>query len=100
MDQIRLDEIRAMHWYPDKYPAHAFLLKHIEEQDAKIEQLLSDLRKAELLCYDFVSMSIGIGGEVRGVHQCKACAKKFRSWESGDKHAENCIFAILEREKT
>lgn len=53
MDQERLDEIRAMRWHPDKYPAHALvfeLLAHIKEQRAKIEQLREAAKIAAQIC--------------------------------------------------
>ncbi len=96
-----LDEIARLHALVEQRAARSLKAawageQHIAELDAKNKQLVAALRLAESLCYDNVSFSVSLDGKVRGVHQCKACFAVFRSWEPGDKHTDDCVFAILE----
>lgn len=103
MDQERLDEIRAqIEGWNEGFTDDEILCEAngiilcVPALLDEVERLRAALRLAESRCHDIPSLSVGLDGKVRGVHQCKVCFAKFRSWVPGDKHTDDCVFVMLE----
>lgn len=104
MDKKRLDEIRARCeaatdadiLRPCEMRPTVIFYKHahkdVPDMLEYIERLIAALRQAELLCQEFEGEG-NFDGAVKIITHCRVCHRKFRSWESGDEHAEYCVFA-------
>lgn len=69
------------------------LLEHIAEQDVRIERLYAALRQVEPLCrrHKFVTID---DNKYRRAETCMLCFAQFENGKG--KHAESCVFAMLE----
>jgi RNA polymerase-binding transcription factor DksA len=86
--QKRIDEIRAMNWHPDRFPAHEIaveLLDALEEAQSENERLRVALRQIHPLL-----MVISLGRYC----YCNVCNGRIDEHFGG--HDDDCPFRVLE----